>query len=157
MSLHTAKVEWLRATDEAFTDLRYSRAHSIEFDGGARIAASSSPHVVKVPYSDASAIDPEEMFVASVASCHMLWFLSLAAQQGFRVDRYVDEAEGVMAANSRGKQAITRITLRPHVAFGGARQPSAGEIDTLHHMAHEECFIANSITTEVQVQRDSTA
>jgi organic hydroperoxide reductase OsmC/OhrA len=149
--MHTATVIWERG-DEPFVDNRYSRRHVIRFDGGAEVPGSSSPHVMKPPLSDPSAVDPEEMFVASLSSCHMLWFLSLAARQRFRVDRYVDEAEGVMEKNAEGKVAITRVTLRPVVAFSGEKLPSREELERLHHEAHAECFIANSVKTDVRCE-----
>ena len=102
--------------------------------------------------SDASAVDPEEAFVASIASCHMLWFLSLAAAGQWRVDRYEDDAEGVMGKNAEGRTAITRVTLRPAVAFGGERAPDRGELERLHHQAHERCFIASSVRTEIRCE-----
>jgi organic hydroperoxide reductase OsmC/OhrA len=148
MGRHKVNVTWSRG-DAAFVDNRYSRAHRWRFDGGAEVAASSSPHVVPVPMSDASAVDPEEAFVASIASCHMLWFLSLAAEGGWRVDRYEDDAEGVMARNAEGRVAITRVTLRPAVAFGGERVPDRAAIERLHHAAHERCFIAASVRTAI--------
>lgn len=148
MHVHSATIRWERG-EAPFTDNRYSRAHRWRFDGGAEVAASSSPHVVPVPMSDAAAVDPEEAFVASLASCHMLWFLSLAAARGFRVDRYQDAAEGVMGRNEAGRMAITRVTLRPAVAFSGERQPTPAELEALHHEAHERCYIANSVRTEV--------
>jgi organic hydroperoxide reductase OsmC/OhrA len=146
-----AKVIWERG-DQNFLDSRYSRAHRWRFDGGAEVPGSSSPHVVPVPMSDPKAVDPEEAFVASLSSCHMLWFLSLAAQKGFRVDRYADDAEGVMAKNAQGKRAVTRVTLRPAVEFSGEKMPTRQELEALHHKAHEECFIANSVKTEVRVE-----
>jgi organic hydroperoxide reductase OsmC/OhrA len=152
MSEYTAHVRWQRGALEAFTDNRYSRRHEIAFDGGAVVPGSSSPGVVPLPLSDASAVDPEEMFVASLSSCHMLWFLSLAAGQGYRVERYEDEAAGVMQRNAEGRIAMTRVTLRPRVQFVGERQPDAKAIEALHHEAHERCFIANSVKTDVQVQ-----
>ena len=148
MPTYTVSVAWRRG-DARFTDNRYSRRHTWTFDGGVVVPASSSPHVVRVPYSDASAVDPEEAFVAALSSCHLLWFLSIAAGRGFRVDSYVDEAEGLMAENAAGKLAMTRVTLRPQVSFGGERVPAADEFEAMHHEAHAECFIANSVTTEV--------
>ena len=126
-----------------------SRRHLIRFDGGVELAGSSSPQVVPVPYSDASAVDPEETFVASLSCCHMLWFLSLAGNAGFVVDQYDDQAEGQMARNAQGRLAMTVVTLRPQVRFGGTRQPGLAELNQLHHAAHEACFIANSVKTEV--------
>lgn len=145
---HKVEVRWSRG-EAVFTDNRYSRGHTWHFDGGVEVPASSSPHVVRVPYSVAAAVDPEEAFVAAISSCHMLWFLSLAADAGFRVDQYLDEAVGVMGKNAAGKTAVTRVTLQPRVTFSGAKLPARAEIDELHHKAHEECFIANSVTTEI--------
>jgi organic hydroperoxide reductase OsmC/OhrA len=151
MSEYFATIEW-RRDDAVFSDRRYSRAHVWRFDGGAVVPGSSSPHVVRAPYSDPAAVDPEEAFIASVSSCHMLWFLDLAARSGLVVDSYSDEAVGIMEKNAQGKLAITRITLRPKIAFSGAKTPSPAEVDTLHHKAHEECFIANSVRTEITVE-----
>jgi organic hydroperoxide reductase OsmC/OhrA len=145
---YTVHIEWERG-DQAFVDNRYSRRHRMVFDGGAEVPGSSSPHVVRAPMSDAAAVDPEETFVASLSSCHMLWFLSIAAQAGFRVDRYTDDAEGIMERNAQGKVAITRVTLRPAVKFSGEKLPTRAELDALHHKAHEECFIANSVRSEI--------
>ncbi len=152
MSEYTAQVAWQRDPLEAFTDNRYSRRHELRFDGGAVVPGSSSPSIVPLPLSDAGAVDPEEMFVASLASCHMLWFLSLAAGQGFRVDRYEDEAIGTLARNAAGRQAMTRVVLRPRVRCIGERQPTAAKLQALHEQAHEACFIANSVTTEVRCE-----
>lgn len=148
---HTATVRWQRQPLEAFNDKRYSRRHEIAFDGGVVLPASSSPHSVPLPLSDASAVDPEEMFVGAIASCHMLWFLSLAAAAGWRVDRYVDEAHGTMAANEAGKLVITSVTLAPQVRFIGERLPSREQLGALHRRAHEECYIANSVKSTVHV------
>lgn len=142
---------WQRG-DADFLDNRYSRRHLLRFDGGLEVAASSSPHVVPLPMSDATAVDPEEAFVAALASCHMLWFLSIAARRGYRVDRYADTPRGVMAENSDGKLAITVVTLRPQVDFGGERQPSSDALFAMHAQAHEECFIANSVKSEVRCE-----
>jgi len=151
MSTYSAVITWQR-NEAAFTDHRYSRAHAWEFDGGCKVPASSSPHVVPLPFSDASAVDPEEAFVASLSSCHMLWFLSIAARRGFVVDRYRDDAEGVMEKCADGKLAITVVTLRPSVAFSGDQRPSAAEVDVMHHQAHEECFIARSVKADVRCE-----
>ncbi|MGE5478195.1 MAG: OsmC family protein [Bacteroidales bacterium] len=148
MAEHTATVSWQRG-DQPFADGRYSRAHVWRFDGGAVVAASSSPHVVPQPYSDPTAIDPEEAFIAAISSCHMLWFLSIAARRGFVVESYTDHATATLAANAAGKQAITEVTLHPVAAFGGERRPSAADIAGMHHDAHEECFIANSVTCRI--------
>lgn len=152
MPEHTATVQWQRAPAEAFTDNRYSRRHLLRFDGGAEWAGSSSPHVVPLPYSDPAAVDPEEAFVASLSSCHMLWFLSLAAQAGLVVDDYRDTAVGVMARNAQGRLAMTVVTLRPAVRFGAGTEPTDEQLAALHHEAHEQCFIANSVRTEVRCE-----
>jgi organic hydroperoxide reductase OsmC/OhrA len=151
MSTHTVTVRWVRG-DQAFTDNRYSRAHRWQFDGGAEIPGSSSPHVVPLPYSNPAAVDPEEALVASLSSCHMLFFLSIAAGRGFCVDSYVDAAVGAMGKNAAGKFAVTLITLRPSAAFSGAPLPARSDIDSMHHEAHEECFIANSVKTEIRCE-----
>ena len=148
---HKVQIRWSRG-DATFTDNRYSRAHSWLFDGGIEVPASSSPYVVRVPLSVEAAVDPEEAFVAAIASCHMLWFLSIAAGEGFRVDQYLDEALGVMGKNAAGKAAVTRVTLHPRVSFSGTRLPSRAQLDELHHKAHEECFIANSVTTDIRCE-----
>ena len=148
MATYTAEVIWLRG-EQNFLDNKYSRRHLLRFDGGVEVQGSSSPHVVPVPFSATDAVDPEESFVASLSSCHMLWFLSLAANQGFVVDHYRDCAEGKMAKNPQGKLFVSQVTLHPEVQFSGDAIPSASEIEALHHQAHEECFIANSVKTEV--------
>ena len=148
MATYTATIRWERG-DQPFIDTKYSRAHAWLFDGGVEVPGSSSPHSVPVPYSRTDAVDPEEAFVASLSSCHMLWFLAIAAKRGFCVDSYVDNAEGVMARNALGKLAMTRVTLRPEVVFVGDSHPTASDIEAMHHKAHAECFIANSVTTEV--------
>ncbi len=152
MSQYSAQVVWQRQPSEAFVDNRYSRRHGLNFDGGAAWAGSSSPHVVPLPMSDASAVDPEELFVASLASCHMLWFLSLAAAAGYCVDEYADEAVGEMARNAEGQMAMTVVTLRPRVVFGGSKQPHAADLAQLHHEAHAACYIAHSVRTEVRCE-----
>jgi len=152
MSTYTARTVWHRAPDEAFTDNRYSRRHRLIFDGGAEWAGSSSPAVVPLPFSDPTAVDPEEAFVSSLSSCHMLWFLSLAAAQGFTVDRYEDAAEGVMSRNAQRQMVMSVVTLHPQVAFGGSTRPTAEQFDALHHEAHAQCFIANSVKTDVHCE-----
>jgi organic hydroperoxide reductase OsmC/OhrA len=151
MSRYQAVIEWTR-DGARFTDNRYSRGHRWRFDGGVEVPASASPQVVPLPMSVAAAVDPEEAFVASLSSCHMLFFLSLAARQGFVVDDYRDEAVGVMARDAGGKLAITQVTLHPVVRYGGEKHPSAAEEDALHHAAHEECFIASSVRTVVSCE-----
>jgi organic hydroperoxide reductase OsmC/OhrA len=151
MHEYTAHLTWSRG-DQPFVDNRYSRRHEIKFDGGIALRASSSPHVVKIPFSDPEAVDPEELLVASLSSCHMLSFLYLAAGQKFCVDHYSDNASGMMAKNPSGKSFVSVVTLRPDVRFCGDRMPTRSEIERLHHLAHEECFIANSVRTDVRCE-----
>lgn len=151
MATYTAEVIWTRGA-QPFVDNKYSRRHVWRFDGDLEVPGSSSPHVVPPPMSDVGAVDPEEAFVASLSSCHMLWFLSLAAARKFVVDRYSDAAQGVMAKNADGKWAMTVVTLRPQVTFSGERQPTREELETLHHAAHEQCFIANSVKIELRCE-----
>lgn len=149
MSRHGARISW--RADGGFAGGSYSRAHDWSFDGGQSVRASSSPDVVPEPRSDPFGVDPEEALVASVASCHMLWFLSLAQAAGLDIASYDDDAEGEMGRIGPGRHALTRITLRPAIAFaGGAPGPDA--LAALHHEAHERCFIANSLKTEVVVE-----
>lgn len=152
MHEYTAGTRWQRHAGETFTDQRYHRRHDWRFDGGAVVPASSSPLSVPLPHSDPAAVDPEEAFVAALSSCHLLWFLSLAGQAGYVVDDYRDDAVGVMTRNDQGRIAITQVTLRPQVRFGGERRPTAAEHEALHHQAHERCFIANSVTSEVRCE-----
>jgi len=151
MAHYTAEILWLRG-EQAFTDNRYSRRHAVRFDGGVEMPGSSSPHVVPLPMSDASAVDPEEAFVASLSSCHMLWFLAIAAKRKFRVDRYFDAAVGTMGKNAEGREAMLTVTLRPEVLFSGEHLPTREELADMHHKAHDECFIANSVKTEVRCE-----
>jgi len=151
MSTYTAIVRWKRGSDDAFTKGQYSRAHEWAFDGGTVVPASASPHVVPAPWSDEAGVDPEEAFIASLSSCHMLFFLDFARRGGFVVDGYVDEAEGELGKLGDGRMAMTRVSLRPKVTWGG-EAPDAGAIANFHHRAHEACFIANSVTTEVVVE-----
>ncbi|MGV8929843.1 MAG: OsmC family protein [Brevundimonas sp.] len=150
MTDHLATVEWSRG-DQDFTGNRYSRAHDWRFDGGAVVRGSSAPTSVAEPMSDPTAVDPEEALVAALSSCHMLFFLAFAARGGVIVDRYRDEAVGVLGRDARGKTSITTITLSPAVVFSGAVQPDAAAIADLHHRAHEACYIANSIRAEVTI------
>lgn len=148
MSEYGATVSWERG-DQPFVDNQYSRGHWWQFDGGARVPASSSPQVVPLPCSVAANVDPEEAFVAALSSCHMLFFLALAAKRGLVVDAYTDEAVGLMAKGPDGKVAMTRVTLRPKVVFAGEHKPDRRGLEQLHHQAHELCFIANSVKSEV--------
>lgn len=150
-SKYAIEILWTRG-DQVFTDNRYSRKHILRFDGGLEVPGSASPHVVPVPASDPGALDPEEAFVSSLSSCHMLWFLAIAARRGYRVDRYFDTATGVMGKNASGKMVMSVVTLRPNVSFSGENLPDTEMIKTLHHEAHRECYIANSVKTEVRVE-----
>ena len=145
MHEYQATITWKR-DDNGSAPHRYGREHTWTFDGGLTVPASASPHLVRAP------IDPEEAFVAALSSCHMLWFLDLAARRGYRVTNYVDRAVGVMEKSKAGKVAITRVRLRPEATFAGEKLPTTDEIDALHHAAHEECFIANSVTTDVSCE-----
>lgn len=151
MKRFEATLAWQRG-DQAFTDQRYSRAHRWTFDGGLDVPASSSPLSVPVPLSDPAAVDPEEALVAAAASCHMLFFLSLAAARGYVVERYDDHAVGELDLDADGRMAMTRIVLRPAIAFGGARQPDRTALAELHHEAHARCYIANSLKGDIVVE-----
>ncbi len=148
MAEYKAVIVWNR-DGAVFTDNRYSRGHRWLFDGGIEVPASASPHVVPLPFSIAEAVDPEEEFVASLSSCHMLWFLHLAGRRGFVVDSYRDEATGTMSKDETGKQWISQVMLRPEVRFVGDRRPSLEEIRAMHEAAHEECFLARSVKSKV--------
>jgi organic hydroperoxide reductase OsmC/OhrA len=151
MGKYTATVVWHRDVAAAFTDNKYSRGHEWRFDGGLSVPASSSPHVVPLPLSREEAVDPEEAFIAALSSCHMLFFLFYAAKAGLVVDRYEDEAVGEMGKNTRGAMAMLKVRLRPRITWGG-NAPAADQLDELHHKAHESCFIANSVSSEVVVE-----
>lgn len=148
MANHEARVTWDR-NGQPFLKGQFSREHRWSFDGGLTVVASASPHVVKVPLSNPAGVDPEEAFVASLSSCHMLTFLWRACLAGFICDSYEDSAFGVLAKTPEGRLAITKVTLRPKAVFSGDKQPSKADLDHLHHLAHEECFIANSVKTEI--------
>lgn len=150
---YLATIEWQCDVASAdFSAGRYSRRHRMRFDGGTVVPGSSAVANVPLPYSDPSAIDPEESFVASIASCHMLWFLALAAKARYAARSYRDDAIGVMAKNSAGKLWVSLVTLRPEVVFDGERQPTREQLTALHHNAHEECFIANSVKSEIRCE-----
>jgi organic hydroperoxide reductase OsmC/OhrA len=151
MSTYTATVVWTRPTGAVFKDNKYSRAHEWRFDGGAVVPASSSPSVVPLPLSNAAGVDPEEALVASLSSCHMLFFLAYAAKAGFVIDRYEDEAQGEMGKNAAGKMAMLKVRLRPRIAWV-EKTPSASELGALHHRSHESCYIANSVTSEIVIE-----
>lgn len=151
MSEHQARIQWRRQPSEAFIDSRYSRAHSWQFDGGVSVPASSAVSAVPLPYSKAENVDPEEAFVAAVSSCHMLTFLYLAAKEKLVVDSYEDRATGRMTRNEEGRMAVTSVRLQPSIRFSGATSPTAEDVARLHHAAHEECYIANSVRAEISV------
>lgn len=155
MSTHKVAVDW-DLGDGDFPSRRYDRAHQIRFDGGLTVPGTASPHIVPAPFSRPGAVDPEAAFTASLSACHMLWFLDHAVRAGLIVTAYRDEAEGTLARNASGKMVMTRVVLRPAVTFAGAAQPVRADIERLHHLAHESCFIANSVTSEVVVEMRET-
>jgi organic hydroperoxide reductase OsmC/OhrA len=148
---YRAQVQWQLAPGESFTAQRYSRRHTLRFDGGAQVLGSAAPSNVPLPWSDPAGVDPEEAFVASLAACHMLWFLHLAARAGHTVTHYEDDACGTMARDANGKLWLSDVVLRPRTAFDG-EAPDAAALAALHHRAHEECFIANSVRTHVRIE-----
>lgn len=150
MADYKAIIRW-RRTDPDFVRGKYSREHTWTFDGGVTVPASPSPHVVPAPWSNPACVDPEEAFVASIASCHLLTFLYLAAKQGFQIDSYEDEAAGVISKNEKGVPWISTVALNPKIVYGGDKQPTTAEQERLHQVAHEQCFIANSVKTEIVV------
>ena len=152
MSNYTAKVEWSRKPEELFTDGRYGRAHTWTFDGGAVVPASSSPQVVRAPLSDPAGVDPEEALVASLSSCHMLFFLEYARQKGFVVETYADDAIGVVAKGEDGRIQMTKVVLKPQIAFTGDKRPSHADVEAVHHRAHEACYIANTVKCAFAVE-----
>ena len=150
MSEHKATIRWQRTSPD-FLKGRYSREHTWAFDGGVTISASASPSVVPAPWSNPAFVDPEEAYVASISSCHMLTFIYLAGRQGFQVDSYEDEAIGIMSKNEKDVPWISSVTLQPRIAYSGDKLPAPADQERLHHLAHEQCFIANSIKTQVTV------
>jgi organic hydroperoxide reductase OsmC/OhrA len=150
MSEYKATINWKRS-DSDFLKGRYSREHTWSFDGGVTVPASASPSVVPTPFSNPANVDPEEAFVASIASCHMLTFVYLAGKQGFQVDSYYDEAVGSMTKNERGVPWVNSVTLNPKIAYSGDKLPTPADEARLHHLAHEQCFIANSVKTKIVV------
>jgi organic hydroperoxide reductase OsmC/OhrA len=146
MAEYAATISWERG-GSAFVDGDYTRAHAWSFDGGLTVAASASPHIVPLPHSKPENVDPEEAFVASLSSCHMLFFLSIASRRGFVVDHYRDSAVGYLEKDGNGKLAMMRVVLRPEAAYSGNKLPDARQIESIHHQAHEQCFIANSVKT----------
>jgi len=150
MAEYKATIKWQRKSPD-FVQGKYSREHTWTFDGGVTIGASSSPHVVPVPWSNPALIDPEEAFVGAISSCHMLTFLFLAAKRGFQIDSYEDEAVGLMTKNEKGVPWISSVTLNPKIAYSGDKLPSPTDAEQLHHLAHEQCFIAQSVKTDITV------
>lgn len=146
---HGATIEWRRG-DQAFVDNKYSRAHVWRFDGGGEVAGSSSPLSVPLPYSDPAAVDPEEAMVASLSSCHMLWFLAFAAKAGWVVDRYLDAASGELDRDEAGRRYLARVALRPVTTFLG-EAPSQAALDALHHQAHDHCDMAHSVRSTITI------
>jgi organic hydroperoxide reductase OsmC/OhrA len=148
---YSAEIIWERG-DAVFSDNRYSRRHRWRFDGGLEVPGSSAPQSVPVPMSDPAAVDPEEAFIASLSSCHMLWFLAIAGKRKFRVDRYRDQASGILEKNAAGKLWMSVVTLHPEVQFSGELLPTPQQIEEMHHSAHTECYIANSVSSQVRVE-----
>jgi len=152
MSEYQASVIWNRAESEAFIDNKYSRGHTWEFDGGAAVQASSAPQIVPLPYSVEANVDPEEAFVAALSSCHMLFFLGIAGKHNFIVNSYIDNPIGIIAKDTEGKLSMTKVTLRPKVIFYSEKQPSFEQLQKMHHQSHQQCFIANSVKTEIVME-----
>jgi len=151
LSDYTATIKWQR-DDQDFLGDKYSRGHVWEFDGGVSVPASASPHIVPLPKSVAENVDPEEAFVASLSACHMLFFLSVAAKEGYVIDNYMDCAIGHLGRNESGKYAMTKVILRPGVAFSGDKRPTSEQLEKMHELSHAQCFIANSVMTEVSIE-----
>ena len=151
MSEHKATIRWMQSQGD-FLKGTYSREHTWTFDGGITVQASSSPAAVRVPFSNPANVDPEEAFVASLSSCHMLTYLYVASRKGFEVSSYEDEAVGVMTKNERGVPWVSTVTLHPRITYTGSKSPTPEEVNQMHHAAHEGCFIANSVKTDVQVK-----
>jgi organic hydroperoxide reductase OsmC/OhrA len=149
MPEYVAKISWTRSAGEAYIDNKYSRGHQWHFDGGVIVPASASTHIVPLPYSIEQNVDPEEAFVASLSSCHMLFFLSIAAKNKYVIDEYVDDAIGQMEKNDIGKMWMAKVTLRPKISFSGGKKPDLVKLTKMHHQSHDQCFIANSVKTEV--------
>ena len=150
MSNYSATVKWNR-NGEDFLANKYSRAHTWRFDGGVEVPASASPQIVPLPWSREENVDPEEAFVATLSSCHMLFFLSIASELGIEIDSYTDNAIGKMSKNEQGKIAITRVTLTPQIEFSGNTIPDRATVDSIHNQAHEQCFLANSVNTKIDI------
>jgi organic hydroperoxide reductase OsmC/OhrA len=156
MSEYKATIKWQRTSPD-FLKGRYSREHTWTFDGGVTVPASASPAVVPAPWSNPAGVDPEEAFVASISSCHMLTFLHLASKAGFQIDSYEDEAVGLVTKNEKGVPWVSSVALHPKIIYSGAKSPAPADEERLHHLAHEQCFIANSVKTEIVVGRDGVS
>lgn len=150
MSEHKARIQWTFSQGD-FLKGTYSREHSWTFDGGVTVPASSSPAAVRVPFSNPANVDPEEAFVASLSSCHMLTYLYVASRKGFEILSYEDDAVGLLTKNERGIPWVSSVVLHPRITYGGAKMPTREEIDQMHHAAHEQCFIANSVKTDISI------
>jgi organic hydroperoxide reductase OsmC/OhrA len=150
MSEYKATIKWARTSPD-FLKGKYSREHTWTFEGGVAVPATSSPHVVPVPYSNPANVDPEQAFVASLSSCHMLTYLFLAQKQGFQIDAYEDEAVGVVSKNEAGAMWVSTVTLNPKIIYSGEKLPAPADEEHLHEMAHKHCFIANSVKTDVKI------
>jgi len=153
MSEYKATIKWQRTSPD-FLKGKYSREHTWTFDGGVTVPASASPTVVPAPWSNPAGVDPEEAFVAALSSCHMLTFLHLASKAGFPIDSYEDEAIGLVTKSDKGVPWVSRVTLNPRIAYGGEKSPAPADEARLHQQAHEWCYIANSVKTEVVIGRD---
>jgi organic hydroperoxide reductase OsmC/OhrA len=151
MSRYQATVSWQNGGPD-FVSNKYSREHEWLFEGGAAVKATAAPDIVPEPWSNPANVDPETAFVASLSSCHMLFFLHFAARQGFNVTSYQDQAEGYLEKNEQDKMSMTRVILRPRVICSGDRIPDQADLDALHRAAHEHCFIANSVTTSITIE-----
>jgi organic hydroperoxide reductase OsmC/OhrA len=151
MHTYSATINWDRS-EKDFTNNAYSRGHTWTFDGGLVVPASASPNIVPLPHSVAENVDPEEAFVAALSSCHMLFFLAIAAARGVIVDEYTDAAVGYMGEDDRGRTSMTKIVLRPKACYSGDNPPSEKQIERIHHRAHEMCFVANSVRSEIIVE-----
>ena len=154
MSDHRATIHWQFSGGD-FLKGRYSREHTWTFDGGATVPASPSPSVVPKPFCNPASVDPEEAFVASISSCHLLTYLFLASKAGFEIQSYEDEAVGTMTKNERGVPWVSTVVLKPRIVYAGEKRPSSADEERLHHDAHEQCFIANSVKTEITVDRSA--
>lgn len=151
MSEYKATISWKRSSPD-FLKGKYSREHTWSFDGGATVPASASPSVVPLPYSNPACVDPEEAFVAAISSCHMLTYLYLAYREGYQIDSYQDHAVGAMTKGDNGVAWVSSVVLQPKIVYSGEKVPAKADEDRLHHLAHEQCYIANSVKTQVMVR-----